>query len=294
MIELVLDFFNQLKHKSKETHVMAKKKDQLNFNPWSLEINAVAHSLSGNKAADIDKLLDKAIVEEALLKAAIKKLELLLENPDALPEEISAAAAEVKTYQKNHKTYKAPLNVIHRDKQKLGNDNGPLPFIAQHFILAAFRDEASSSFSDEFCLATQENRKGRIGKAHMRKYIQITPYHIFLFKDPEYNTMFENSDIIVEGQQPVGDVKGFSNNEVIVGPIYFKFQMMFQPKGKFPPLGDRDLVLQCLYQSTFRGLGGRRAANYGQWEILKAKFIDLATLPFVVEGLDNERNSLPN
>ena len=139
-----------------------------------------------------------------------------------------------------------------------------------------------------------EKRKGRVGKAHMRKYVQITPYHIFLHKDPDYKEMFRDADVTIEGQQPVTDVKGFSRNEILVGPLHFNFQMIFQPKGKFPVLGNRDLVLQCLHQSTFRGLGGRRAANYGQWEITKAKMIEFAQLPFAVEGVKDERNSLPN
>jgi hypothetical protein len=250
--------------------------------------------LSGNKAADIDKLLTKAIVEEALLKAAIKKLEKILENPDALPEEIEVAAADVKQHETDRGVYKSPLNVIHRDRQKLGNDENPIPIVAQHFILAAFRDEASAAFADEFNLATPEKRKGRVGKAHMRKSINITPYHIFLYKDPECKEMFEDHDILIEGQQPVMDVKGFSRNEVITGPIYFKFRMIFVPKGKFPALADRELVLRCLHQSTFRGLGGRRAANYGQWEIIKAKIIEFTDPPFMIEGLSDERNSLPN
>lgn len=280
---------------TKEKKPVTKNNKEVDLKPWGLEVEAVAHSLSGNIAADIEKLLKKAVVEEALLRAAIKKLDKVVENPDSLPEEIDAAAASVKQYQADNIIYRAPLNVIHRDVQRLGSDDNPLPIICQHFILAAFRDEASASFPREFGLVIAgEKTTGLVGRGHLRKYIRVTPYHIFLYKDPEYKEMFEASDITVEGQQPVMDVKGFSYNEVMNGPIYFKFQMIFQPKGKFPGLANKDNVIQCLYQSTFRGLGGRRAANYGQWDILKATILEFSEPPFVIEGVKNERNSIPN
>jgi hypothetical protein len=257
--------------------------------PWGMEVTGIAYSLSGNKAADIDKLLSKSLVEEALLKAAIKKLEAVMDDDQSLPEEIEVAAAEVQKYQGVSVSYKAPLNIIHKDNQKLGKDELPIPVIPQHFIMGAFRDTASQSFADQYQLATLKDRKNRVGKEHLRKYIQITPFHIFMFRDEKMEKMIESSDIFIEGQQPTPGAAGFARYEVITGPIYFKFNMIFQPQGKFPALADRNLVCMCLSQSTYRGLGGRRSANYGQWEIISAKEIDFKK-PFEIMkgGKDSE------
>jgi len=254
---------------------------KVDLTPWGLQIWGELHSLSGNNAADITKLLGRKIVVDALVKAAIRKLEIIIDNKDSLPEEIEAAALEVKEYQVEQETYNAPLNVIDRDYQKQDSDGKPIPIVAQHFIIAALRDEISNSFADEFLMAKVGDVKGRVGKEHLRKFIKIYPFHLQLFKDPKMTQLFEACDIITEGQQPVMQVKGFSFNEVLWGPIYFMFRMIFHPKGKFPRLADRELVQQVLYQCTFRGLGGRRSANYGQWEIIKGKYIEYKK-PFIM------------
>lgn len=268
------------------------------LNPWGLEVWAKAHSLSGNNAADIKPLLGRKIVVDALLKAAIRRLEIIIKNKDSLPEEIEAVAMEVKKYQKEQETYAAPLNVIDRDYQKQGSDGLPIPIISQHFIVAAFRDEISNSFPDEFLMAKVSEKEGRIGREHLRKFLKIYLFHLHLFKDPEMTQLFEASDIVIEGQQPVMKVAGFSFNEVLWGPIYFKFRIIFHPKGKFPRLADRELVQQVLYQCTFRGLGGRRPANYGQWEILKARYVEFKQPFIIIEGKGGEeqdaRNTIPD
>ena len=263
---------------------MASKK-KIQLQPWGLDISAMfTGNLSGNRAADIHKLIANPIVQDALLKASIKKLQAIMDEVDSLPEEIEVAAKEVEKYQGISTGYKAPLNVIWRDDQVMGSDNKPIPIIAQHFILAAFRDTAADSFHKEFMLATQTERKGRVGRPHLRKYVQVLPHHIFLFKDPELEHLVESKDIIIEGQQPVGQaVRGFAQYEVLQGPLYFNFKMIFHPEGKFPALADQDLVAKTLYQATFRGLGGRRAANYGQWKILQAKKISFDK-PFILVG----------
>lgn len=259
-------------------------KNEVSLVPWGMEVIGMAHSLSGNKADDIDKLIKKSIVQEALLKAAVKKLEAIMANKDCLPEEIEVAAAEVSQYQDVSADYKAPLNIIHKDEQRRGEDQLPLPVIPQHFIMGAFRDTASQSYADQFMLATISDRKNRVAKEHLRKYIQITPFHIFMYKDKEMTQMIQGSDVFVEGQQPTQNVGGFARYEVIQGPIYFKFNMFFQPEGKFPCLADRELVCRCLYQATFRGLGGRRSANFGQWQVLSAKIIEMGKPFEIIDG----------
>lgn len=264
------------------------QKKQEKLLPWGLDISAMfIGDLSGNKAADIHKLLENSMVREALLKSSVKKLQIILDNPDSLPEELEAAAKEVEKYQGID--YKAPLNIIWKDNQTLGSDDKPLPVIAQHFILASVRDTAADSYHDQYGLATAAERKGKVGRQHLRKYIYVYPHHIFLYKDPDHKNLFESKDIVIEGQQPVGQaVKGFAQYEVLRAPIYFSFKIIFHPEGKFPQLADEDLVSKVLVQATLRGLGGRRAANYGQWKILEAKRISFSTPFKIIDGGEDD------
>ena len=85
--------------------------------------------------------------------------------------------------------------------------------------------------------------------------------------------MIEDSDIEMEGQNPVGDVKGFAEYETISAPAYFQFTMFFNPKGFFPNLKNKQLVIDCFEHMVHLGLGSRRGVNYGQWEVLNMELV---------------------
>lgn len=244
---------------------------------WGLEIWGVLHSFAGNNAADINKIISgKGDVPKAILKAGLKRLEKITDNPDSLPEEIELAMEEVKQLEEANLDYEAPLVVIRKDEQDLGSDNLPLPMICAHYPKAAFRDEASNGYANDFRLATTVKQAGRIGKEHMRKAVDVYPYHIGLYSDPEMTSRILASQITINGQQPVKNgVPGFSRYEGLVGPMYFKFNIIFKPKSQFPCLcwDNRELVKECLVGSAFRGFGGKRSANFGQWQIIQGRYI---------------------
>ena len=244
---------------------------------WGLEIWGVLHSFAGNNAADINKIISgKGDVPKAILKASLIRLEKITVNPDSLPEEIELAIEEVRQEQETNLDYEAPLVVIRKDEQDLGSDDLPLPMICAHYAKAAFRDEASNGYADDFRLATTVKQAGRIGKEHMRKALDVYPYHIGLYSDPEMTSRILASQITINGQQPVKNgVPGFSRYEGLVGPMYFKFNIIFKPMSQFPCFcwDNREVVKECLVGSAFRGFGGKRSANFGQWQIIQGRYI---------------------
>ena len=203
-------------------------------------------------------------------------MDKIVDNPDSLPEEIELAIEEVRQLEKANLDYEAPLVVIRKDQQDLGSDNLPLPMICAHYVKAAFRDEGSNGYANDFRLATVIKQAGRIGKEHVKKALDVYPYHIGLFSDPDMTSRILASQITINGQQPVKNgVPGFSRFEGLVGPMYFKFNIIFKPKSQFPCFcwDNRELVKECLVGSAFRGFGGKRSANFGQWQIIKGKYI---------------------
>ena len=244
---------------------------------WGLEIWGVLHSFAGNNAADINKIISgKGDVPKAILKASLIRLEKITVNPDSLPEEIELAIEEVRQEQETNLDYEAPLVVIRKDEQDLGSDNLPLPMICAHYVKAAFRDEGSNGYADKFRLATTVKQTGRIGKEHVRKVLDVYPYHIGLYSDPKMTSRILASQITINGQQPVKNgVPGFSRYEGLVGPMYFKFNIIFKPMSQFPCFcwDNREVVKECLVGSAFRGFGGKRSANFGQWQVIQGRYI---------------------
>jgi hypothetical protein len=244
---------------------------------WGLEIWGVLHSFAGNNADDINKIITgKGDVPKAILKASLKRLEKIVDNPDSLPEEIELAIEEVRGLEKANLDYEAPLVVIRKDEQDIGSDELPLPMICAHYVIAAFRDEGSNGYANDFRLAKVIKQAGRIGKEHVKKALDVYPYHIGLFSDPDMTSRILASQITISGQQPVKNgVPGFSRYEGLVGPMYFKFNIIFKPKSQFPCFcwDNRELVKECLVGSAFRGFGGKRSANFGQWQIIQGKYI---------------------
>jgi hypothetical protein len=273
---------------------MSQKKEKENvlgaeLSPvWGIRVDAqMLSALSGSKADDIDPMLRNSELESILNELKLKKAKTIIESKDATPEEIELAILELQNMQNTWIKYKAPLNVLWRDNQA----DKPYPIIPQHFFIGAFRDTISEMFPELFNMFIRgsgketkaESSKGA-GKKHTRKQIQVFPVHIPMFRDPEHKIRIEEKDIKIEGQQPVeGGPGGFARYEVIEPPIYFRFNMIFQPNGKIKNLNDINLVTQALKVAAFRGLGGRRASNYGIW-----KFNDVTDLN--LKGIDDVWN----
>ena len=208
----------------------------------------------GAVPADIDPLVKKPSKDVASLIYQIAKteVELLLQKGD-----VQKAVESVKKYQEQGHEYAAPLNCFKRD-----NQNGGAPFMGAHSFIGAFRDSAIFLHPEAFF---QKKGDGKPARKHLRKFLTVRPFHVFLYRDGE--KIFNTDEI--EGQQPVGDaVKGFARYEVIHFPFLFDFNLTIIPKGPFAKfLGSVDEVISTLHHSTYMGIGSCRGANYGAWEI---------------------------
>jgi len=268
--------------KKKQAELKVKKGVEYNregSEMWGFKVKArTIGTLSGSKAEDIIALIGKPETDAKTIenKLLSKEAEMVIKKTNPLPEEIEAIRAELSNQTELRIGYSAPKNVFHRDRQVLGEDKKPVPCLGAHMVFGAFRTAASNSFPREFMIYTQlTNHKGWPSNKHMRKYVTLAEKHILLYKDPEMKKMICDSDIIVEGQNPVGDVKGFAQYETIIAPAYFQFTMFFNPKGMFPSLANKQLVIDCFEQSVYYGLGSRRGVNYGQWEVVNMEMVGM-------------------
>ena len=221
---------------------------------------------SGAQAADIQPLLSsQSNKNTAGLEYDIAKtqIELALNSGN-----VAEANKALETYKvKCQQQYQAPLNVFPRDRQ-----NGQAPYIGAHSLFGGFRDCANYMFPKFFY------QKGVVGgtkapsKKHLRKAVSIKPHHVFLYRGDVKIAEIDE----VEGQQPVGEVKGFARYEVLRHPFKFSFKMLLCTTNTLFSefLGDKEKVVECLYQSSFHGQGGRRGAGYGEWKVTKHEIQD--------------------
>lgn len=210
----------------------------------------------------IDNLVKKPGKDVATLVYQVSKsqVELCLQAGD-----IAGAVEAIKKYQEQQHEFANPLNVFKRDHQ-----NGNWPYQGAHTVFGAFRDAARFLFP-EFFWQKGKGKADRPSNTHLRKFVKVTPNHIFFHRPDMSNGVITKPDGI-EGQQPVGAVKGFARYEVIESPFQFAFKMAVNPKGPFGNfLGNKDLVIETIKQSVNHGLGSSRSAGYGMWEIADLK-----------------------
>tara|TARA_Y100000310_G_C20684413_1_gene818046 strand:- start:513 stop:1220 length:708 start_codon:yes stop_codon:yes gene_type:complete len=196
--------------------------------------------------------------DKTLLYQVVKtQVELSLQKGDTV-----GALEAIEAYRKQHFNYASPLNVFRRDNQNGGN-----PFIGAHCFVGAFRDAAKYLYE----IFYQKKGDKKPAQQHLRKFIQVRPYHIF-FYTPDLNGEIVKAPSKVEGQQPTPAVQGFAEYETIFHPFQFQFSLIIYSKGPFEKfLKDKDKVLETLHQSAIHGIGGCRSAGYGGWKIVSAK-----------------------
>ena len=279
---------SELKKTNLEVDKMVKKLEKLKktdalkydselFNCWGIECLAcITTGLSGSKSKDIDLITsipDKS-VREWRSKLVVKYAQIVCNKRTPSEQEIALAAEKLQKYNDESKEYAVGFTSIWRDFQNTDKEGRPLPIIPQHMILACLKNSAKFGFNLEYCISRKDSPvEGAPAFHFLREAFKIKPYHIFLYKDQQLKQLITEADIVIDGQQPVGDVKGFQKSEVIRGPIYFKFQLYLNPKSRFPMVSDKKLVLDTLELSTLFGLGGRRAINFGNYEILDIKSV---------------------
>jgi hypothetical protein len=160
------------------------------------------------------------------------------------------------------------LNVFKRDKQ-----NGGAPYMGAHWLFGAIRDAAKFVFPKDFhgpgC------KKGAPSRDHFRKFVDVTPYHIF-FHQPKYEKNNKNVVKEVDGiddQQPSGKIKGFARYEKIESPLQFRAEVLVSPRGLFfDLLEDPDNMLEIIHQARNHRLGSCRSAGYGMWNVIELAF----------------------
>jgi ribosomal protein L17 len=242
---------------------------------WGIEVLARTISpISGSKSADVFALAGKPDANTRDLKGKLiqKEAEMILKKTKPLPEEIDGIRDEIESTKNDSIKHSVPLNILHRDRQTMGEDDKPLPVLGQHMLYAPFREMATAAYYREFKIYTQLSaHKGWASNKWMKHYVIVDPKHVRLYHDKDLKKPINESDLVREGQNPCGDVKGFSQYEVTPLNVFFKFTMTFNPRGKFPALSNKELVLDCFQQSLSLGLGSRRGANYGMWEVIDIK-----------------------
>ncbi|MHA1828610.1 MAG: hypothetical protein ACTSX6_08180 [Candidatus Heimdallarchaeaceae archaeon] len=233
--------------------------------PWSVEIVGQADGpWSGAKPDSLEKLIEKPDKDVKSLKYQVLKAAVELACQSGNLEE---AADAIKRYEEFEFSYACPLNRFQRDKQ-----HGDRPYIGAHCVFGAIRDAAKESFNDFFQFYAKKGDKGPSDK-HFRKYVDVRPHHIFLYRPDVGGEVVQSPDEI-DGQQPTVDVRGFARYEIINPPFQFKFRVNFRPYGHFESrLSDRDMVRKAIYQAVNHGLGGRRGVGFGMWSIVDYKEI---------------------
>jgi hypothetical protein len=235
------------------------------------EVSVKGESMSDWRAAtpeDIKPLIEgqtnkpTASIELDIIK---KQVELLLNQGDTA---LATEALQAFT-NKTHKDYPAPVCRWRRDLQ-----NGRYPFMGGHSFFGAFRDAANYLYPEYFY---QKGKKGfttNPSRKHLRKFIRIMPHHVY-FHDAGGGIVAEPSE--PEGQQPVGEVRGFAYYEAIRHPFSFQYTFQINPKGKLFDkfLSNTDEVIEAIKQSAWFGQGGCRGAGYGGWNVTKTEISEV-------------------
>jgi hypothetical protein len=244
--------------------------------PWTISVVGECECLSGSKPKDIDPMINKpkTDVEKLRLNMLAKQVEILQKTSKPSVEDMNSVSQSINSYQEEVAIYSCNLMSIWRDNQRFGRDNLPLPCIPQHFIPGAINNAIQISFGDALGIWTRATPSpGWAQIDQVSKHFKVFPRHIFMYRDLSFDpkSIVTASEIYIEGQQPTPTVRGFAKDEVLDGPLYFKFTLKIIPSKTLPNLTNRRLVADILDFAASFGLGGRRTANYGMWKILDVK-----------------------
>ena len=235
------------------------------------EVTVNGESMSDWRAAtpeDIKPLIESqskkptAAIEFEIIS---KQVELLLNEG-----ETAKATEALQVYiNKSHRDYPAPICRWRRDLQ-----NGRYPFIGGHSFFGAFREAANYLYPQYFYQKGKKGFTSNPSRKHLRKFVRVMPHHVY-FYNGDGKVITEPSE--PEGQQPVGEVKGFAYYEAIRHPFKFQYKLQINPKGKLFDkfLSNADEVIEAINQSAWFGQGGCRGAGYGAWNVTKAEISEV-------------------
>ena len=171
-----------------------------NLSPYTIKVSGESESdFRAATPENIDKLIEKPgkNVADLIFQAVKSQVDLCIQSGN-----VAGAWEAIKKYEDEQFQYSCPPNTFKRDLQ-----NGNRIFLGGHCAFGAFRDGARFIFPQYFY------EKGAVGgtkkpsKTHLRKFVIVRPNHIF-FDKLDGTPIMEADEL--EGQQPVGDVKGFA------------------------------------------------------------------------------------
>lgn len=230
--------------------------------PYTIKVVGQAEShFSGARPQDSELLIQKPDKNTANLLYDIVKtqIELCCQKGDTI-----GAMEALQKYQERDFQYANPLNVFQRDVF-----TGKAPFIGGYCVFGAIRDAMKLAFSDRIQFYKKKGDDAPSAK-HLRKALVVRPNHIFFYRPDITGALITDIDNI-DGQQPVGEVRGFARYEVIYNPFQFQFQVTVMPVGPFASLGDQDLMTEVIKQAAVHGLGSRRGAGHGMWRVVSVE-----------------------
>lgn len=221
--------------------------------------------LSGAVPADIPSLVRKSSGNTKLLQ--LKIISAIIERSIQI-NEIDKATEAFKKYKEDEALYSFPPNIFKRDLQ-----NNAAIYMGAHCFYGAIRETIVESYFEEVKVY-KKGKKGYVSfpsAKRIRNYVCVKPNHVLLYR-PGSTDPITHPDVDKEPQQPVGDVKGFSQFEVINPPYNFGFSVQVHPRTPWTTLQDQELMKEILWYSAFRGIGSRRGAGYGSWRIDSVDF----------------------
>lgn len=234
---------------------------------WGVEVVGQGlASCSGAVPFSIQQLVEKPNSNLVALKLKIldKTVEMHLQAGD-----VASATKCVEIYEAEEKkmdaTYRVSPNVFKRDKQAGGL------YLGAHCFFGAFRDAIGKLNRMYYQVAS--DRGVYPSDKHLREYVRVLPNHVFFYRDGK---RIMEPDRIDE-QQPCGGVRGFATYEVIDPPFTFSYMLQVVVCGEKntmvfgPVLSDKDKVMRGITASSFNGIGARRSANFGAWEVVSMK-----------------------
>lgn len=175
---------------------------------------------------------------------------------------VEEALESIKAYQEKQFEYSCPLLIFRRDRQC-----GDSPYIGAHMAWGAIHEAMKRSFGEEVGLY-KKGKTGGVTHTELAHHVKVRPNHIFLCR-PDGSTIMKPDRI--DDQLPSPEVRGFTRYEVIEPPFNFSFSVLIDACEPFPALADEDLMQAIIRRAKYHGLGSRRAAGFGDWEIDEMK-----------------------
>jgi len=248
------------KKKEEKKTVKKTRAKKLEKNQWheATIIGELDNTMAGGVPQEIDKLIHVPDKPERDQINMVKKEKVKLLCQAGRPDE---ALEYIQETQKLEESYNAVLNTFRRDKVT------GAPYIGAHMLQSAFFDAAVASFKKELKIYDQKGDTSGASKMHLRKQVNIRPFHIFMHRPDMGNGFIKDVDD-VEWQQPTTGARGFARHEVIHAPFQFMFKAYIDYRPPFTELKNRDLVEEIFHRAAWHGIGSKRNMGYGAWHIV--------------------------